>query len=109
VPDAKSVPQPSDDVLDAIAEAIRVAGCPDRQGPFGLFNYGTHGDAGGAHVVRDFRRGSATYGKGVFASDDSEEARRVYEEMTDRHVARAAWDVVMASRVTLAEDVRLPV
>jgi len=92
-------PDVSDETLDAIAEAIRIAECPDREGPFGLYDYSSYGDGShaGAHRVRDFRSyADPAYGSSVHVCDDPVEARRVYEEMTRRHVAAAAWDAVMA-------------
>jgi hypothetical protein len=102
-------PDVSDGTLDAIAVAIRVAECPDREGPFGLYDYSGYGDGSNdrAHRVRDFRsRADSAYGSNVHVCDDPEEARRVYDEMTRRHVAAAAWDAVverMASEAKAAE------
>lgn len=97
----------SDETLDAVAEAIRVAECPHREGPFGLYDYSSYtGTHEGAHRVRDFRSYSdPAYGSSVHICDSSEEARRVYEEMTRRHIAAAAWDAVMASMSQAAQDV----
>lgn len=93
-------PDVSDGTLDAIADAIRLAECPDREGPFGLYDYSGYGDGSHdrAHRVRDFRSyADPAYGSNVHVCDDAEEARRVYEEMTRRHVAAAAWDAAMAA------------
>ncbi len=83
----------SDEVLDRIAEAIRIAGCPDREGPFGLYNYEARGGSGEkAHTVRDFRdTSSPDFGSHLHVCGDPVEARRIYDEMTRRHVALAAW------------------
>lgn len=76
--------------LDAVAAAIEAAGCPDREGPFGLFDYTEYGDPR-PHHVRDFRDPrSPSWGKAVHVGEDREEARCIYEEMTRRHVAEAA-------------------
>ena len=104
MPEVQPGAVPSDQTLDAIAEAIRIAGCPYHQGPFGLFNYAIYGAMEDAHVVRDFRPGSSTYGHGVFACDDPVEARRVYDEMTGRHIALAAWNAAMSSSASLVQD-----
>jgi hypothetical protein len=90
----------SDETLDAIADAIEKAGCPDRQGPYGLFDYSYGGNPHeGAHRVRDFREpGSPSFGSNVHVCDDAEEARRVFEQMTRRHVAAAAWDAILESK-----------
>lgn len=93
-------PDVSDEVLDAIAMAIGIAECPHREGPFGLYDY-SDSERGNedAHHVRDFRSYSdPSYGRSVHVCDDPVEARRVYDEMTRRHVASAAWDAV-ASRL----------
>lgn len=97
----------SDETLDAVAEAIRLAECPHREGPFGCYDYSSYtGTHEGAHRVRDFRSYSnPAYGSSVHICDSSEEARRVYEEMTRRHIAAAAWDAVMASMSQAAQDV----
>lgn len=96
MPSAEREPGPED--LDAVADAIAVASCPDRHGPFGLFDYSSHMDTHeDAHRVRDFRDPrDASYGTTVHCCGDPAEARRVYEDMTRRHVARAAWDAARA-------------
>lgn len=77
-------------IIDAVAIAIEKASVPHREGPFGLFDYTGYGDPV-PHHVRDFREvGSATWGKAVHRGTDAVEARRVYDELTRRHVADAA-------------------
>lgn len=77
-------------MLDAVADAMEAATCPDREGPFGLFDYTDYGDPR-PHHVRDFRDPrSDTWGRPVHVGSDREEARRIYDEMTRRHVAAAA-------------------
>jgi len=76
--------------LEKVHAAIEAARMPDREGPYGLFDYTDHGDPA-PHHVRDFRNpDGVAYGKCVFRSVDREEARQVYERLTAEHVAIAA-------------------
>jgi hypothetical protein len=83
----------SDEVLDRVAAAIYAAGCPDREGPFGLYNYAYANPLPPAepYHVRDFRDPrSETYGRTVFKSADRDEAARMFDLLTGRHIAIAA-------------------
>ena len=78
------------EALDAVAEAMEKASVPHREGPFGLYDYTDYGDPV-PHHVRDFRdMRSATWGMAVHRGTDPVEARRIYDELTRRHVADAA-------------------
>lgn len=76
--------------LEAIADAIEAARNPDREGPFGLFDYTSYGDPVPHHVrdLRDHR--SESYGDCLFRTVDRDEARRVYERLTREHLAISA-------------------
>jgi len=51
------------------------------------------------YCVRDFRnRRAARYGMTVFRSADRQAAQAKFDELTRRHVARAAWNAVQASK-----------
>jgi hypothetical protein len=84
-----------DQRLKTVHAAIEDAMHPDREGPYGLFDYGTYGDPV-PHQVRDFRDArSDTYGDCVFRTVDRDEAMAVYERLTQEHVAIAAMTAVL--------------
>lgn len=84
-----------DQRLRTVHAAIHDAMHPDREGPYGLFDYGSYGDPV-PHQVRDFRDPrSATYGDCVFRSVDRDAALSVYETLTQEHVAIAAMTAVL--------------
>ncbi|MGA0595654.1 hypothetical protein [Enterovirga sp. CN4-39] len=74
---------------EEIAKAIEEAMCPDREGPYGLYDYSSYGDRA-PHHVRDFRDPSSpTWGHSIFISESRKEARAEYERLTRLHPARA--------------------
>ncbi len=101
-------------VLDRIAAAIEAARCPHREGPFGGYDYG-HNPAfygpepeGGRYVVRDFRDPhSPDWGKWVHQTGDRAEHELVLERMTQRHIARAAYDAARPDAALLEYVARL--
>lgn len=81
----------TEEILDRVADAIEKARCPDREGPFGLYDYSNYRGNEEPHCVRDFRDPrSDTYGNIIFRSSDREEAERMYERLTRQHIAAAA-------------------
>lgn len=91
--------------LERVYEAIEQARCPDREGPYGLYDYsiGLYKDAGleKPHHVRDFRDPkSDSWGRTIFRSADPEEARAEFERLTRSHIARAAVDAIIAELKT---------
>lgn len=80
-------------VLDAIADAIEQAQCPDREGPYGGYDY-SYPDGEepekGRYVVREYRYIDERYGRIVHQTHDKAEHDRVYKQLTRRHIARAA-------------------
>lgn len=83
----------SDEHLDRVYAAIQEAECPHREGPYGLYDYTYANPLPPAepHHVRDFRDPrSETWGRTVFKSADRDAARRMYDALTGRHIARAA-------------------
>lgn len=77
--------------LDTIADAIEKAQCPDRQGPYGLFDYSRYPGDSPPRVVRDFRYpGLPTFGHQVFSSHHEDKAAAEFERLTRRHIAAAA-------------------
>lgn len=84
-----------DQRLETIHAAIDAAQVPDRQGPYGLFDYTSYGDPA-PHHVRDFRdTRSDTYGDSVLVTTDRDLARRTYERLTREHVAIAAMQATL--------------
>ena len=84
-----------DQRLKTVHAAIHDATHPDREGPYGLFDYGSYG-APVPHHVRDLRDPqSETYGDCVFRSVDRDAALTVYERLTQEHVAIAAMTAVL--------------
>lgn len=78
--------------LDAIADAIEKARCPGREGPYGLYDYSAYPGSEPPHVIRDFRPGLSgrAIGRTVECFEDAAEARRHYDELTRRYIAKAA-------------------
>ena len=82
--------------LERVATAIEQAQCPNREGPYGLYDYTSYGHPK-PHHVRDFRDPrSATWGHAVLMTTDREEAEATYRKLTREHIARAAIDAVLA-------------
>ena len=93
--------EPTDEQLDRIAAAIEAAQCPGREGPYGLYDYGysNPNPPDEPYCVRDFRdTRAARYGMTVFRSADRATAETKFEELTRRHVARAAWNALQAPK-----------
>ncbi len=77
-------------MLELVGEAIEQALCPDREGPYGLYDYTNYGHPK-PHHVRDFRDPRSTaYGDSVLMTTDREEAEVVYARLKREHVAQAA-------------------
>jgi len=97
----------SQEVVEAVARAIKQAECPGREGPYGGYDYG-HNEAfygktpeGGRYVIRDYRDpASDTWGKWVHQTDDRELHDRMFDQMTEHHIANAA---ITALRRALGE------
>lgn len=86
---------PSREMLDAVSQAIEAAYCPDREGPYGLYNYTNYKGEAPPHQVRDFRElGGQTYGFTVFGSYTQDDALDVYNRLTRDHIAIAAINAV---------------
>jgi hypothetical protein len=86
-----------------VADAIEVAGCPNREGPFGGYDYGHNTDFygpapdAGRYVVRDFRDPSSPdWGKFMHLTNDREEHELVFAQLTRRHIAKAAIRVTLS-------------
>jgi len=79
--------------LNRVADAIEAASCPNREGPFGLYDYTRYLNEGSTkpHCVRDFRDPkSDTWGDIIHCTDDPNEAQDVYNQLTRQHIAAAA-------------------
>lgn len=94
--------------FDAIGDAIKAAECPNRQAPYGGFDYGYNTDfygpepEGGRYVIRDFRDPSSeSWGRWVHQTPDNDEHEEMFERLTRRHIAQAA---VLAVRARLLEQ-----
>lgn len=90
---------------DEIADAIEQACHPDREGPYGLYDYTSHGWPK-PHRVRDFRdMRSPSWGQDVLASDSREEAKAEFDRLTRLHPARAVLDLLSRTTPTSAGTV----
>lgn len=82
-----------DSMVERVSAAIVRAGCPDREGPFGGYDYGYPDDTpvkGGRYVIRDFREiGSPDFGKWLHQTDDAAAHDEMFAKMTREHIARA--------------------
>jgi hypothetical protein len=87
---------PTPQALAAIWEAIEAAGCPHREGPYGLYDYSNYPGTEPPHVVRDFRDPrSADWGKAVFRTSDAAAAKTEFTRLTHEHIAMAAYRASM--------------
>lgn len=83
------------DMVERVSRAIDEAGCPNREGPFGGYDYGHntefYGPApeGGRYVIRDFRT-LASKGEWLHQTDDRVLHEATLEQMTKGHIAKAA-------------------
>lgn len=85
------------ETLARVADAIEQAQCPNREGPYGLYDYTSYGHPK-PHHVRDFRDPkSETWGHAVLTTTDREEAEATYKRLTREHVAKAAIAALRAS------------
>lgn len=101
-----------DAIVEAMARAMETAECKGREGPFGGYDYGHNTDfygpapEGGRYVIRDFRDPSSPgWGAWLHQTDDSDEHNRVFNQMTEYHIARAALAVALPWAARKAGDV----
>ena len=88
----------SDALVEQLYAALERAWCKGREGPYGLYNYESHGWAT-PHHVRDFRDPALpTYGDCAFKSTDPKAAEAEYERLTRRHIITAVIGAYEAAR-----------
>lgn len=86
-------------MIERVADAIEMARCPDREGPYGLYDYSSYQWVKPYHV-RDFRDpASATYGDCVFRSQYRASAEAEYTRLTRAHIALAAIEAMELAKL----------
>ena len=86
----------TDELLERVGRAIEAARCPNREGPYGGYDYSSYGNPTPYHV-RDFRDPkSDTWGRTVFRSNDRDAMHREYERLTRAHIALAAIQAIQS-------------
>lgn len=92
-----------DEHLDRVYAAIREAECPNREGPYGLYDYtyANENPPAEPYRVRDWRDPrSDGWGRTVFSSEYREAAKAKYDQLTGRHIARAALEANQSTMAT---------